>query len=209
MSLQKLLQGIESEAQVETERLLHQARSEAGRIVQEAQKNAQLESRQWIDHKITASQKEAAQKISQARLESHKRVLSAQKAVIDLVFDQALQRLRNLDHDLYREWLKKQIVNASETGEETIKVNQQDKDRLSNGWLGEVNELLQQKGLAGKLQLEFEDTGFSGGFILQHPQYEVVVSFNEILNSLKEAMQSQIAQLLVGEQADKDGQAKP
>jgi V/A-type H+-transporting ATPase subunit E len=198
MSLQKLLQGIEGEAQVEAERILHQARSEARRIVQEAQKNAQLESRQWIDQRIAAGQKEAAQKISQARLESRKRVLSAQKAVLDQVFDQALQRLGNLDDDHYREWLKKQIVNASETGAETIKFNPQDKDRLSNGWLGEVNELLQQKGLAGKLRLEFEDTGFSGGFILQHPQYEVVVSFNEILNSLKEKMQSQIAQLLYG-----------
>jgi V/A-type H+-transporting ATPase subunit E len=209
MSLQKLLQGIESEAQAEAERILQQARSETWRIVQEAQKNAQLESRQWIDQKIAASQKEAAQKISQARLESRKRILGAQKAVIDQVFDQALQRLGNLDNDHYREWLKKQIVNASETGEETIKVNQQDKARLSNGWLGEVNELLQQKGLAGKLRLEFEDTGFSGGFVLQHPQYEVVVSFNEILNSLKESMQSQIAQLLVGEHSDKNGQAKP
>jgi V/A-type H+-transporting ATPase subunit E len=209
MSLQKLLQGIESEAQAEAERILQQARSEAGRIIQEVQKNAELESRQWIHQKIAASQKEAAQKISQARLENRKRILGAQKAVIDQVFDQALQRLGNLDDDQYRKWLKKQIVNASETGAETIKFNPQDKDRLSNGWLGEVNELLDQKGLAGKLRLEFEDTGFSGGFILQHPQYEVVVSFNEILNSLKEKMQFHIAQLLAGEQSDNNGQAKP
>lgn len=198
MALENLLSGIEAEAQSEANRIVEEAQKEADQILQTARQQAETETADLWTSKISQCRGKADQRIARANLEARKKFLNARQEAIEKVFAEALQELTHLPSERYREWMHQQILNACESGDETLIVSEKDRPRLNDRWLAKVNSDLHKRGKKGALKLRFEDAGFSGGFILIHPQYEVVVSFEEILRTMKGQIQSRIAEVLFG-----------
>lgn len=198
MALENLLAGIEEEAQSQAIRIVEEAQKEADRILRTARQNAEAEAAGLRAAKISQCQNKAEQQIARSELEARKKILHARQEAIEKAFAEALQELAHLPPERYREWMHQQILNACESGDETLIISEKDRPRLNERWLAKVNSDLQKRGKKGALRLRFEETNFSGGFILVHPQYEVVVSFEEILRTMKGQIQSRIAEVLFG-----------
>jgi len=198
MALENLLAGIKAEAQSGADRIVAEAQKEADRILQTARQQAESEAADLRLSKISQCQNKAEQQIARANLEARKKILNARQEAIEKIFDEALRELAQLPPGRYREWMHQQILNACESGDETLVVSKKDQSRLSEGWLKKINGELRKHHKNGAIKLQFEDTNFSGGFILIHPQYEVVVSFEEILRTMKGQIQSRIAEVLFG-----------
>lgn len=198
MALEKLLSGIKKEANIEAECILEKARKEAKEIIQKACQQVEKDITNLQNVMIARCRSEMDQQISLARLESQKRSLNARQVILNEVFNQALQELVNLSTNLYRQWMHDQIINISESGDETLVVSEKDRSRLNGNWLAKVNAYLQKDRKKGDLRMQFKDTDFTGGFILIHPQYEVVVSFSELLKTLRVRIQSKVANVLFG-----------
>ncbi len=196
MALEKLLAGIQSEAQGEANRIIAEAQKEADRILQTARQQAEAEAAGLRAAKISQCRSKAEQQIAGAKLEARKKILHARQEEIENAFDAALQELAQLPPDRYREWMRQQIITVCESGEETLVVSKEDQSRLSNSWLKKINDELRKHRKKGAIKFRFEDTGFSGGFILIDPQYEVVISFEEILQTMKGEIQSRVAEVL-------------
>ena len=127
---------------------------------------------------------------------AQKRILTTRQKLLDQVYEEALKSLLDLDEDRYRKWLKARVLEVSETGEETLVLNEKDRGRIGEKWLADLNRSLREVNKSGKVTMEFTETEFTAGFILRSEKYEVVLSFREILEGLKGELQSEVAGIL-------------
>lgn len=199
MPLEKLLAGIRRQAEEQAGQIVEQAKQEAAKLKEAAQQSARQEGQALHDRQVAQCRSRTNQEISQARLEARKQVLKARQQILDEILQEVVKALTRVDEDQYREWMMAQLLEACQTGEETVLVSPGDRERLPDGWLKSLNDALKKKGLKGEVQLQFTGKDFSGGFILRHPQYEVVATFEEILRSEKSVIQGEIARVLFKE----------
>jgi len=129
-------------------------------------------------------------------MKARRRLLATRQKLLDQVYEEALNSLLDLDDDRYREWLKTRVLEASETGDETLVLNEKDRDKIGEDWLADLNRALKERKRAGKVTMEFTETEFTAGFILRSARFEVVQSFREILEGLKVTVQSEVAGIL-------------
>jgi V/A-type H+-transporting ATPase subunit E len=200
MPLDVLLNGIEKEAQQKADEILASASREANEIVEKAKQESEEQARLLIENEDISSQKEAMRKISQANLEARKEILRFKQDVLDQLFEEALRKLNEIKDERYLRWMKKQVVNVTEEGEEEIHVSIEDEKRIPDEWLDSINQSLKEKGLSGSLKLKAADKHFDGGFIMKNSKYEIVCTFNEILNSMKETSKAEIIKILFGDE---------
>ena len=192
MALDKLIQSIEGEAQREVERILQEAKAQAEQIRRDARKQAQAEAEKLTADRLQQCRQESDQAIAQATLEARNRLLDTRQEWIDKVFAAALQALQQIEPERYRQWLQSQLLQVCTRGDEDVLLPKSAKSVFSPDWLRQLNRKLQEKGLAGKLTMKFEKTPFTGGFILKSPQFDVVVTFEELLRQLREQVQAEI-----------------
>ncbi len=200
MPLEKLLAGIRRQAEEQAAQIIEQAEQEAARRTEAAQQSARKTAREYHAHQLGQCRRQTSQEISQARLDARKQVLKARQQILDGMLQEVATVLTQVDENQYREWMRRQLLEACRSGDETVIVSSNDRERLTDGWLKSLNGELRKKGLKGEVKLQFTGKDFSGGFILQHPQYEVVATFEEILRSEKSVIQGKIARVLFGEQ---------
>ncbi len=196
MSLQKLIASIDGEAGAEADRIVGRAQEEAEQIRQQAGAQAQAEAGKLKKAHLEHCQKEAAQRLSQARLQARNRILEIRQELVDDAFAQAHAALCTMDDDAYRAWMKRQILSLYQSADETLVVPAKDRERLAEGWVQEVNEALIEKGLDGPAQFEFTAAHIDGGFLLKHPKYEVDMSFRALLEGLKTQIRAEVATAL-------------
>jgi len=199
MALDKLIQSIESEAQREAERILQEAKAQAEHIRQDARKQAQAEAEKRRAARVQQCRQESDQAIAQATLEARNRLLDTRQEWIDKVFAAALQALQGLEPERSRQWLENKLLQVCTRGDEQVLLPEPAKAMVSKDWLQQLNRKLKDKGLAGKLTVKFEKTPFTGGFILKSQQFDVVVTFEELLRQLREQAQAEIHDALFRE----------
>ncbi len=199
MPLESLLKGIEKEAQQKADEILSDARKEADEIIEKAKKESKEQAELLIKNEQTISEREAMKKVSQARLEARKEILRHKQNILDSVFNEAHQELKELKDERYLNWMGKTIVESCEDGKEEIELSAKDEKLLPNGWLNSINGTLEKKGLKGNLMLKAVDLDFNGGFVMKNSKYEIVFTFNEILNSIKESKKAEVIKMLFGD----------
>ena len=196
MSLEKLIASIDGEAGAEAERILGRARAEAEQIRQQAGTQAQAEAEKLKKAHLAHCQKEAAQRLSQTRLQARNRTLEVRQELVDAAFARAHNGLRAMDDDAYRAWMKRQILRLYQSADETLVVSATDRERLTESWVQAVNEALAQAGLDAPARFAFTADGLDGGFLLKHPKYEVDMSFRALLEALKTQIRAAVATAL-------------
>lgn len=105
MSLEKILQRIQEDAEGEAERIIKESRKKAEEIKENAREEA-LELSEALKKEIEReTELEANRLITQARLEGKLMLLSRKKELIERVLQSAFQEV-----DLIQEGLKKEII---------------------------------------------------------------------------------------------------
>lgn len=196
MPLEKLLSAIQEEARAEAQNIREQAQAEAQSIIEDTTARTRLETDNLKQERIRACRKRVEQQISQARLSARRQTLEVQQELVDNVFASALLLASELDDEHYRDWVRKKILEICRADDETVVFSERDRKRLPPEWLAETSELLQKEGYPGPFRFTFQEADTSGGFLVRSPKYEIRVTFEELLEGLRESMRARIADIL-------------
>lgn len=193
-----------------SERILKDARDEATRIVEEAQERA----RSLKDKKVEQTNKdnerlyrESADKAQErkrrmlavAELEMRKEILSVKQQTIDEAMDRVNEVIMEMPRDEYRKVVSHMLLESAQ-GDEEVFFSTSDEDRLDQGLIDEVNRKLLEAGKKGELRLSPERGAFQGGFILKSGGMEINNTFEAIIRTGRDEVESDLARILFGEE---------
>lgn len=177
-------EAIWQEYQAKTDEIKRQAELSAKASVLEIQKNAEADA---AEHKRRG--------LAVAELEARKRALATRQALIDTAFEETLKALAVLDEGKYAEWIVKTVLEAAETGEETLLVAEKDRP-LFTKMLDKLNKSLAESGRKGALKLSHESGAFVGGMVLIGEYTEKNCTFETLLRLEREDIEAEVASIL-------------
>jgi V/A-type H+-transporting ATPase subunit E len=136
-----------------------------------------------------------------------KEILFKKKQLIDDTFTLALNKLKKMSDSELATFVKKYILAETLTGNEVLKVNKADYGRYLSLFssekpsnmvtLDKLNSILGDK---YQLKLSSEYVNIDGGFIIVSEHFDIDLSFNSILNIIKEKNETEIANILYNEE---------
>jgi len=198
MALENIINRILDDAKKKADEIKGEARVEADRIADEARKKAKSLKDNILAEAEAEAKKEEKRILSLARLEAKNMVLAQKRAVINAVFDEVLKKLKSLTDDEYRDLIKKMLLKVGiEEGEELI-VSPDDRKRINNDFLKEINKALRSQGKKGELRFSDEEREIEGGFILKKGKVEFNNSFSVLVEAVREDLEPKIAENLFG-----------
>ncbi len=192
------------------QRILQEAREEAEKIIEAAEdrsrelKGRKLEEANRLKAQFDKENEKRALEhkerlIAAAQLDMKKRVLAVKQEMIEAVFQGVMDRIREMPRDEYRKLIAATLANSSLQGDEEIIFSSYDDSKLDQGFLNEVNALFKEQGKKGQLKLAAEKGDFKAGFIAKTKGMEINSSFDAILNTVRDEMEPQVAEILFSE----------
>jgi V/A-type H+-transporting ATPase subunit E len=136
MSLEKILEKILEEAQVEADKIIQENLQKAEEIKQNARKQGEEQARALLEEAERQAQLDASRIITQAHLEKKIEVLSCKKDLIEEILDKVFRKL-----DLKGKRLKRTIVMKEGEKEETLDLEEL-KQQLRPNLEKEIAEVL-------------------------------------------------------------------
>jgi len=187
------------------EKILSDAKAEAGKIKKQAEENEAAEqaklSKQLDEYnKQTeilarkAGEDEESHILAAARMDIAKQLLAEKRKILDEVFEQASEQLLNLPEQEYRTLCTKLMLEAVETGAEEIVVDKNEK-RINHDLIDQVNRQLSSKG-KGELKLSDQKQDIGAGFILKRGQIKTNVSLDVLLDQARKELEIDLAKEL-------------
>ena len=199
MSLEKILERIEQEAQNEADRIKSRASTNEAEILSKAQADADALKAQELENAKVEAEQRKERIISTANLDLRKERLAEKQSAIDAAFREAVENLLNMDDAEYRKLMKEMILTNIQTGEEEIILSERDKAGLGNKLLAEVNQQLAKSEKKGKLTLSQDTYNILGGFVLRRGKIEVNSSFETLFKSSRDELESEVSKILFPE----------
>jgi len=193
------------EAEQVVEKILADAKAEAEKIKKQADEKEAAEQAKLTEQldeykKQTQSlaKKTAKDKklhiLAAARMDIAKELLGEKRKILDEVFAQARQQLRNLPDEEYRKFITKLMLEAVETGDEEIIVDNEEK-RIDQNFIKQINRKLGPE-YKGNLRLADQRQNLGGGFILKRGKIKNNVSFDVLLAQARKELEIELAKEL-------------
>lgn len=188
------------------QKILEDARKSATRTLDDARERTR-QIRLSSDEKVLELRlqqlKQAAQEgsdahermVRMAELEERKKDLAAKREVIDQAFENALERMRNMETLEAQSFLKKLLLEAAD-GTEQILVDERDAALYTDSFLQKVNAALLEKGLSGQLALSPKRRPLGGGFVLLRQGMEINCTYSAVMSQAKPDLEASVAELL-------------
>jgi len=199
MSLEKILERIEADAQNEVGKIKSRASAAANEVIKKAQAEAEAIKAQAMEDARDEAKQRKERIVSTARLDFRKALLAEKQNAIDAAFQEAIETLLNMKDVEYRKVLRDMILLNVQTGDEEIILSERDRSRLGKGFLKEINQQLVQKGQKGRLTIARDTYDMLGGFILRRGQIELNSSFESLLKSSRDDLESEVSRTLFPE----------
>ena len=197
MALEDILKRIREDARQESRRIRKEAEEEVKIILGEAKKETGSIREKILSDARASIEDEKRRILTIANLEARKKVLEKKQDLLEEAFQKALNHLRHLADEEYRETVKKMLLEATESGKEEVIVSPGEK-RITPALLNEVNEELRSKGRQGELKISPERKDFQGGFILKAGRKEVNNTFDSLFKERREELETEVAGILFG-----------
>lgn len=158
------------------------ARTQAAEILEQARKDASL-----------AAEEQKKRKLSAIKSELRKKILATRRALIESVFEQALERLAGMPADKQVAMLAPLVVQASPSGEGEILLAKKDAAEFGDKLLAAATKLY-----AGPVALKISDKHHNGrgGFILRIGDIEYNNTYEALLKATKEELEGKVAAVL-------------
>ena len=199
MSLEKILERIEKDAQSEAEKIRNRASATANEITKKAEAEAEELKAQALEQAESEAELRKERIISTARLDLRKARLAGRQDAIDVAFRGAVESLVNMEDEEYLKVMKDMILPNVQTGSEEIILSDRDKTRLSEKLLKEVNRQLSKDGGKGKLTISQDTYKMLGGFVLRRGKIELNCSFESLFKSFRGDLESEVSKILFPE----------
>jgi len=190
------------EAQNVIDKILADAKAEAGRIKKEAEDKEAAEQAKLADQlkeyknqtqilADRAGKDEKSHILAAARMEIAGESLSEKIKILDEVFSRARHQLLNLPDQEYRRLITKLLLDAVQTGNEEVIVDKNE-NRIDRQFIDVVNQQLGSSA-KGNLKLSDEKRDIEGGFILRSGRIKTNVSFDVLLNRARNELEIELA----------------
>ena len=194
--IEKIINKIASDAQIEADSILETASKE----ISEIQRQNKISVNAEYDRLTSRYKREAQQHLERLKsaieLDARKQLLAVKQEQISLVFERAVEKLHNLSEKEYVDLLVSLAVRASTTGKESILLNANDYTRFGKLTVESANQQLKNLGRTGELKLAGNTRSIDGGIILVDGPIELNCSISALVEQQRNDMASQIAQLL-------------
>jgi V/A-type H+-transporting ATPase subunit E len=198
MALKDIVEKIIKDAEEEGREKVKEAEKKAAEILREAEKKSEELKKKIVEKAEKEAAEEKKRIIALARLEVRNKLLEKKKDLIEEVFQEASKRISSVSKDKYRNFLKKVILEAAESGEEEVILNERDRELVDAKFFEEINQELQKNGKKGSLKLSSEAREIEGGVILKKNGLEINASLETLLKELRSEKEKEILQKIIG-----------
>jgi len=199
MSLEKILDKIQHEAQQKAEAIIQQAEEEARKIVARAEQDARSQADQIIEKASRSSRQKEKRMVLSADLALRKETLAEKQRAIHDCYQGALRKLEQMRDQAYRETIQRMLLAAFTPEITEVIFSEKDSRRIDQRFIDRVNKALRDLGQKGQLHLSREHRDITGGFILKSDRIEIDASFPSILKYQESELEGEVAGILFGE----------
>jgi V/A-type H+-transporting ATPase subunit E len=153
MSIESLVDKIMSDTKRASSEIEKKATDEARACDEKTKEEIQRIEKAGREKAARLSQERKQRMISMAELEDRKNLLGVKQEVIEEAFSAAVEKVLSFDPEYYGDFLINLILQADPQGTEEILVNETDRARLGNGWVGHLNQRLEQAGKKSEMAI--------------------------------------------------------
>ena len=191
MEGQQVVEKILADAGTEAEKIKKQAKEKEA--VEQAKLNEQISEYKKQTDIIAqkAGEDKKAHLLAAARMDIAKQLLAEKRKILDEVFAQARQRLENLSDEQYRKLMTRLMLEAVETGDEEVVIDNEEK-RIDQKFIKNINQQL-GPGRKGNLKLSEDRDNIGSGFILKRGKIKNNVSVEVLLAQARKELEIELA----------------
>lgn len=176
---------IESDTAAKAEEILLKARNRADEIMNSMKAKAAKDG-----------QERKERLMSRAQLDARNEILLAKQEAIDMVFQNAVNRIKQMNDKEYFDFIEKMLLDNASTGEEEIIFSERDRARIQPSFITVLNDKLNAMGKKGLMKISNETRDIGSGFILTQGGLEINCSIESQIRLLRDSLEGDIANLL-------------
>ena len=192
-NIKNLTSKIIEDAEEKKEVILLEAEKEKNKIHSKKQEEARKTEKAIIEKAEIEAISRKERIISSAKLEARNEKLKAKQEVISEIFEMSIESLCNISEEEFKDFVRLTILNIDIVGEQKIILNATGKNIIDSEFLLEINKELNSK---ATVTLNEETRNFKGGFILEKDGIEINNTFEDLVNSLKDDLSTDVASML-------------
>ncbi len=189
--LNRIISRIEEDYKKEIEKIINDAEEEASKIKGEYEERAKRIREEIIENARKEAEKEREKIISLAKLEARRIISETKNSIIEEVIKKSIERLRNIDKNTYRNFLRKVLSDSLKllnSNRIEIKARESDMDIIS--------DIVKEFGIEAKISnIEQE---ILGGVLVKdlNSNIELNFTFEKILERKIDRIRTEIAKIL-------------
>lgn len=193
--IEKIIQRIDTEAQMDIDRILGEARASAGKITARYQAQADAEKAELAAKNERMAAEREERLVSAAQMEARKTALAAKQEMVEMAYTKALESLCAMPIERYTAVLADLLVEASAGSlDGEVVFSPEDRQRVGKAVVEKANAA------AGKqLVLSEETAPIKGGFLLKSKSVEVNCTFETLVRLQKAETAGAVAKKLFPE----------
>ncbi|NLT40204.1 MAG: hypothetical protein GXX89_07045 [Clostridiales bacterium] len=179
--IQRIIDRIEADAASELAQIAEEAESRCAEIEAAYSAAAQAEYRKIISDARLESERRLERKSGAAATEIKMQLLAVKQEILSSAFDRAAQIISELPDERYIPFLARLASRASRTGTEKLVFSERDARRVGSAVKDEANALLRRAGKTADLTVSAETRPIRGGVIVQSGDIETNCSIDALI----------------------------
>ncbi len=184
------------DAEVERDSILATSEDEKNKIISKRVNSAKALESEILSKAKQEGKSKKDRIISSAKLKVRNDKLAQKQAVIDDIFDEALNKLCTLSTDELSNFIRRSILSMDIEGDENLVLNQEGLKVIGLEFMDSLNAELKGKGLKGEIRLLKKEGNFRGGFILERNGIEINNTYEALISSLRDELEFEVAKVL-------------
>ena len=195
-NVKNITSKILKDAEVERESILTASEEEKNKIISKRVNNAKELEKEIIVKAESEAKSKKERIISSAKLKVRNDKLAQKQAVIDEVFEEAINRLCSLSDKELEDFIRRSILSMNIEGDENLILNKQGLKSIGLEFMDSLNKELKDKGLKGEVRLLKKEGNFRGGFLLEKNGIEINSTYEALIESVRDELEFEVAKVL-------------
>ncbi len=189
--LNSIISKIKSEAEEEANKIIREAEEEAKKIIDNAKREAELLRERILARGRDSAKAEKQRILASAKLSAKRKIEETKEGIIKEVFDKALEKIKNVEADNYKNTLKRLIKSSVEVlGSKDVRIKVRKEDR------GLVEDIIKELDIKAEISEELD----SMGVVVESPDESLIIDnrFERILERKMDELRIKVAKELFG-----------
>lgn len=195
-NVKNITSKILKDAEVERDSILATSEDEKNKIISKIVSSAKALESEILTKAEQDGKSKKDRIISSAKLKVRNDKLAQKQSVMDIVFNEALNKLCTLSTDDLSNFIRRSILSMDIEGDENLILNQEGLKVIGLEFMDSLNAELKDKGLKGEIRLLKKAGNFRGGFILEKNGIEINSTYEALISSLRDELEFEVAKVL-------------